>query len=315
MAIIKLSATERRRVSAFFTCLVLAAFAWIFTVLSNPYNFTVKEALSFKNSPQKRAYHSLQPDTVNVTMHGTGWQMLFSKMNAANKTISIDLRTLENKNYVVLSAQLNQVNNRKDPTQQIISFNPDTLYFDFSNRKIKKVPVELVASIRFKHQFSLSNNVSITPGYVILNGPAAALDKISVWKTDTLKLDSIDDPVTKRVNVQAVKESSMSVYPKSVLVTLPVDEFTEKTLLIPVKLVNNHNYYDVKLFPLKVKVTFTTPLSRYAETDEEFFEATADLDLWKDHGYTVLPVVIAKIPPYCKIIRIEPRNIDFIIKK
>ncbi|CAN5336989.1 hypothetical protein BH09BAC6_BH09BAC6_14350 [soil metagenome] len=205
MAIIKLSATERRRVSAFFTCLVLAAFAWIFAVLSNPYNFTVKQALSFKNSPQKRAYHSLQPDTVSVTMHGTGWQMLFSKMNAANKTISIDLRTLENKNYVVLSTQLSQINSRKDPTQQIISINPDTLYFDFSNRKIKKVPVQLVASVRFKHQFSLSGNISITPGYVILNGPAAALDKISVWKTDTLKLDSIDEPVTKRITVQPVK--------------------------------------------------------------------------------------------------------------
>ncbi|CAN5337117.1 hypothetical protein BH09BAC6_BH09BAC6_14360 [soil metagenome] len=107
----------------------------------------------------------------------------------------------------------------------------------------------------------------------------------------------------------------MSVYPKSVLVTLPVDEFTEKTLLIPVKLINNRNYYDVKLFPLKVKVTFTTTLSRYAETDEDFFEATADLDFWKQHGYTVLPVAITKIPPYCKIIRIEPRNIDFIVRK
>ena len=63
----------------------------------------------------------------------------------------------------------------------------------------------------------------------------------------------------------------MSIYPKSVQVTVPVDEFTEKTLLIPVKLINNHNYDDVKIFPLKVKITVMVSLTRYAETDEDFF--------------------------------------------
>ena len=58
---------------------------------------------------------------------------------------------------------------------------------------------------------------------------------------------------------------------------MPVDEFTEKDLEIPVKLINNRNYENVKIFPQKVKVTFTTSLSRYAEIDEDFFEATADL--------------------------------------
>jgi hypothetical protein len=133
MAIIKLSATERRRVSAFFTCLVLAVFAWIFIVLSNNYNYTVKEALDFKNTPQKRAFHSLQSDTVNATVSGTGWQMLFSKMNNRLKEISVDLRALEDQSYVVLSSQLDQINNKKEIGQQITGFNPDTLYFDFSN--------------------------------------------------------------------------------------------------------------------------------------------------------------------------------------
>lgn len=315
MAIIKLSATERRRVSAFFTCLVVAACAWVFTVLSNPYNYPVKAALNFRNTPQKRAYHSLQPDTVSVMLHGTGWQMMFSRMNNAVIPIAIDLRSLEYKNYIVLSSQLNQVNYRKDPAQQIIAFSPDTLYFDFSNRKIKKVPVQLVSSLKFKHQFTQSNKAIMKPSYVILNGPANVIDKISSWNTDTLKLDSISEPVTTRLNLQGVKEGNMSVYPKSVQVSIPVDEFTEKTLQIPVKLINNHNYYDVKVFPQKVKVTFTTILGRYAETGEEFFEATADLDLWRLHGYSVLPVVLSKIPPFCKIVKIEPRNIDFIIKK
>jgi YbbR domain-containing protein len=315
MAIIKLSATERRRVSVFFTCLILAVFAWVFTVLSNNYNYTVKEALNFKNTPQKRAFHSLQSDTVDATVSGTGWQMLFSKMNKDVRAVSIDLRTLENKSYVVLSSQLNQINNRKEIDQQITGFNPDTLYFDFSNRKAKRVPVYLVSKIKFKRQFYQSDNITINPAYVIVNGPANVIDKLTNWPSDTLKLDSINDTVSTSLNLQPVKEGNMSIYPKSVQVTVPVDEFTEKTLLIPVKLINNHNYDDVKVFPQKVKITFMISLNRYAETDEDFFEATANLDLWLNGGYKVLPVVISKIPSYCKVVKVEPQNIDFIIKK
>jgi hypothetical protein len=71
----------------------------------------------------------------------------------------------------------------------------------------------------------------------------------------------------------------------------------------------------VKIFPQKVKVTFTVPLNKYAETDDDFFEAAADFSLWREHDYSTLPVKLTRIPSYCKIVKIEPQNIDFIIRK
>ncbi|WP_426668245.1 CdaR family protein [Mucilaginibacter sp. McL0603] len=315
MAFVKLSATERRRLSAFFTCLILAAVAWVFTTLSGTYNFTVKKELSYKNAPEKRAFHSLQPDTINTTMQGTGWQMLFSRMNNEDNTITVDLQTLENKDYVVLSSQLKQINDRKEFDEQIVGFNPDTLYFDFSNRAVKRIPVKLLTDISYQHQFSQSNNVVITPSYVTLSGPANIIDNIRAWNTDSLILDSVNETVRTRVNMQPAKEGNVSIYPKSIQLVLPVDEFTEKTISIPVKLINNQNYYKVKIFPLKVNVTFITSLNRYAEMDEELFEASADLTLWSDRDYTTLPVKLTRIPAYCKIVKIEPQNIDFIVRK
>ena len=315
MAFVKLSATERRRLSAFFTCLVLAALAWVFTTLSNPYNFTVKEILTYKNAPQKRAFHSLQPDTINTTMQGTGWQMLFSKMNNENRIIIVDLQTLENKDYVVLSSQLKQINDKKEFDEQVVGFNPDTLYFDFSNRAVKRVPIQLQSNVKYQHQFAQSNNVVIRPSYVTLSGPGNLIDNIKSWDTDSLKLDSVNETVRGRLELEPPKEGSISISPKSVQVVVPVDEFTEKTISIPVKLVNNSQYYRVKIFPQKVKVTFTTSLNRYGEMDEDFFEATADLTLWRDRGYSTLPVKLSRIPAYCKIVKIEPQNIDFIVRK
>ncbi|MEO6849714.1 MAG: hypothetical protein ABI166_03765 [Mucilaginibacter sp.] len=155
----------------------------------------------------------------------------------------------------------------------------------------------------------------INPTYVILNGPANTLDRIKSWSTDSLILDSVNETVRTNVNLQPLKEANVTMYPRSVQVLLPVDEFTEKTVLIPVKLINNKAYYHVKVVPQKVKVTFTTALSKYAEMDDDFFEATADLSLWHDRGYTQLPVKLNRFPAYCKIVKIEPQNIDFIITK
>ncbi len=314
MAIIKLSAAERRRLSVFFTCLLLAVIAWLLATLSGTYSFTTKQTLTFKNAPQRRAYHALQPDTVDATVQGTGWQMVFSKVND-EQPVTIDLHTLEHANFIALNTQLDQVNKFRDKKHKIIAFDPDTLYFDFTNRVIKKVPVEPVLEIGYLPQYQVSGKISIKPAYVTLNGPANVVNAIKSWKTDTLKLTNVNSRIRTGLQLQPVKEGNMSVYPKSVQVNIPVEEFTEKKLRIPVKVVNNPHYYNVKLYPQYVTITFTTPLSRYTEIDEEFFEATVDLGSWENDGYSVLPVTVNRVPAYCKVVNIEPRNIDFLVRK
>lgn len=315
MAIIKLSASERRRLTAFITCLVLAAIAWLLTSLSNNYNYKVKRLLIYNNAPQKRAFRPLQSDTVDVTVQGTGWDMLFARLHPVDQRVTVDLHTLEARNFIALNAQLDQINQRKETDQKIIDFDPDTLYFDFTNRSTKKVPVKLQYHIGYQPQYMQSGNILIKPAYVTLSGPSNVISKVNSWNTDSLKAEDVNELVSAKVNLQPVHEANLSVYPKTVQVQVPVDEFTEKTVEIPVKLTGNPNYYDVKIFPQKVRVTFTTSLNRYAEIDEDFFEAVADLNLWSQRNYTVLPVQLTRFPAYCKIIKIQPQNIDFIVKK
>jgi len=314
MAIIKLSANEQRRLSAFFTCLVLAALAWLCITLSNPYNYTVKRVLSYKNIPQKRSFHSLQSDTVDVTIKGTGWQMLYTMMHGSSNVLTADLSSLNTGNYVVLGTQQTQIVDG-NTNHDVVSFNPDTLYFDFLNRMVKRVPVKLLSNINYQQQFAQANTPILRPSYITIVGPTDRLSKITEWDTDSLIVKKAGETIRTRINLQPVNEGNITIYPKAVDVIYPIDEFTEKTLQIPVKLVNNIDFYNVKIFPQKITVTFVTSLRRYAETSEDYFEADADLNLWKNNGYSTLPVKLTRIPPFCKVISIDPQNIDFIIKK
>ncbi|MEO6524315.1 MAG: YbbR-like domain-containing protein [Mucilaginibacter sp.] len=315
MAIIKLSKNEQRRLSVFFTCLLLAFGAWVLTILSNQYTYTVKTIVSFTNPPLRRSFKSLQSDTVEAKVQGNGWNMLFSKMNMDDHRISVNLKTLDNRNYVVLSLQLKAFNEKRAANQQIVSFNPDTLYFDFSSRAVKRVPVQLQYKFDYKRQFILSDDITLNPNYVTISGPAETIDKIKFWKTDSLTAHDVENPIDQTVRLQAVPESNMSIFPKAVRVHVPISEFTEKTVEVPVKLINNKSYYSVKMFPQKVKITFTVALSKYSVTDEHAFEAVADLSLWQDGGLNQLPVKVTVFPPYCKLVKTEPQNLDFIVKE
>lgn len=157
--------------------------------------------------------------------------------------------------------------------------------------------------------------MNIQPAYITISGPTEVLAKINYWKTDSVNLNKVNESYRSRISLQPVREGNLDILPKSVIVNIPIDEFTEKTIDIPVRLINNHNYYDVKIFPQKVRVTFTTSLTNYPEVNEDDFEATADLDKWQKNGYSVLPVRLTHLPFYSKIVKIEPQNVDFIVKK
>ena len=94
-----------------------------------------------------------------------------------------------------------------------------------------------------------------------------------------------------------------------------VEEFTEKQLSIPIKVINNTQYYNVKLIPDRVNVTFMVSLSDYQKIKEDDFDAVVDLDIWKNYGTNMLPVKIVKKKPFSRIRSITPLQVNFMIKK
>jgi YbbR domain-containing protein len=315
MAIIKLSETERRRASAFITCLVLAIGAWVVATLSNTYNYNTRAILTYRNAPQRRAFYSLQSDTVNITQKTTGWQILFARIGRKAERLRIDLRRLEYDSHIVLSSQLPVLNAFRKPEEKIIAVNPDTLYFDFTHRSVRKVPVQLVKSVEYQRQYGQSGNIVIRPAYVTISGPSERINQIKVWRTDSMVVKNISEPVTNTINLVSPTEGNISIYPKTVQVNIPVEEFTEKTVSLPVRLVGNVDFFNVKIFPQRVKVTFTTSLNHFTDVDEPLFEAQADLNLWRSYNYGALPVKITRSPAFCKVVTVEPRSVDFIVKK
>lgn len=314
MLIVSLNRIEKRKVAVFFTCLLIAVLTWLFFALSNTYPYKVKTKINFVNPPLNKAYDSLQEDTVTLSLEGTGWQLLFSRLRFSPTVIDVNLKALSTSHYITLSSQLRDLNRQFESNQKIISASPDTLFFDFSKRIIKRVPVKLLYKIDFKQAFGISNEITLDPATVLITGAASDLKKINVWYTDTLSLRNIDAEVVTKIGFKNSSNNNIDVFPKQIKVHIPVDEFTEKTLEIPLKIAHDINK-DVKLVPEKVKVTFLTALSNYHRVNRDSIVATVDLNNWLKNNYSQLPVKVDQFPAFSKLVRVEPQIVDFLIKE
>ncbi|HYK76575.1 MAG TPA: YbbR-like domain-containing protein [Daejeonella sp.] len=315
MPLIKLSKSESRRLSIFFICLALAVGAWLFFALGNRYVYQVKTLVNYINFPQNKAFHPLQSDTVKLQVEGTGWQLLFARLRVNPQSVNVNLRELSKHNYVSFSDQLIPINQQLESNQKIINVQPDTLYFDFSARSIKKVPIKLQQNILFKSQYGISGPIKLVPGYVTITGPRDDLAQMDSWDTENLQLKNISNSITSTVALKKPQKANVSIYPAMVGVNIPVDEFTETSIEVPVKILNNKPYQDVKLLPDKITITLMVALNNYEKIDRNDFDVTVNLDNWREWGYSKLPVHVRQVPSYCKIVRIEPQTIDFLIRK
>ncbi len=315
MPALNLNRTQRRKLSIFIKCIVFSFLAWALFAVSNVYVFTVKSGVQYVNAPESRAFHPLQSDTVSLSVEATGWQLLFSSLQSAAPSIQVDLSGLENRNWIVFTNQLGFINRQFPANQRVVSVSPDTLYFDFSKQTERKVPVKPVHNIQFGKQYDMIDEWNVSPGYVTITGPLEDVVQIEQWETDTIRLSNVSADIHTVAHLKQNQRANINVYPTSVAVSIPVGEVTEKIIEVPLKAENTKKFRSVKLLPGRVKLTVMVSLRDYAKVTSNSFEAVVNLDDWLDHDIKSLPVIITRKPEFCKLVRVDPQNVEFFVRR
>lgn len=313
MPLITLNRIERRRLTVFVSCLIVAFSTWMMIALSGNYVYTVESKINYIDPPENRAYHPLQDDSVSLRIEGSGWQLLFSRLRLQPTAINVSLKSLNTRSFVVFSSQLADINKQFNTSQKVISVTPDTLFFDFSKRAVKKIPIRLMHNLTFEKNYGISGPIKMTPNHVIVNGATEDLRKIEAWPTTMLTRTDVNAPVTARVGFMDSKVNNIDVFPLSVKVEIPVEMFTEKIVEVPVKVLNAKGR-DVQVLPERVTLTVLTPLSRYPAVKADSFAVAIDLTERPEKGYSQLPAKIRRLPQFTKLVKVDPQVVDFFIK-
>ncbi len=102
---------------------------------------------------------------------------------------------------------------------------------------------------------------------------------------------------------------------RKVILTIPVEQFTEAEINVPVKILNCPDSISVKIFPDVVSVKCLVAISDYKKFEEIPFEVILDLATADLNSSEKIPVGFRNIPPFVSSLRVTPSKVDFLIEK
>jgi len=95
-----------------------------------------------------------------------------------------------------------------------------------------------------------------------------------------------------------------------VTVTLKVEQFTERSLFVPITIKNAPD--SLKTFPERAKLSCVVGLSKYNDIDKNSFQLVADLKgIPLNTEKNTIPVLVTKQPDFVRAVNFQPRSVEF----
>ena len=310
-----------KRVAAYLVCVVIATGFWFLNALSKMYTVELTVPVQYYNFPNNKTFAGHLPEQFDLTVRAHGFTILRQKVGLLFGPLEFNVnemtndRMTENKRtrFAFPTRQfLTELSYQMSNDLEILSMNPDTLFFGFGQMVQKQVRIKPVVRVVPKKQYQVSGDIKSTPGEVLVSGPKSMLDTLQFVCTKLQTFNDADKPIVTRAEIEPVKE--LYYNRQTVELNIPLEEYTEAQQAVPVAISDVPPGVKVKLFPPRVKVTFLVGLSQFSEIHPEDLKlAVSYINIEK--GDQRLPVKIQAMPPFLYDIKISPDEIEYLIEK
>jgi hypothetical protein len=312
--------SQDRRVFIFLICLAISTFLWFLNALSKDYETTIVYPVKYINLPNNLYLANNPPTTFEMTIEAPGFTLIRNRLNLGLSPIVLDVdritanaETPDKLTFRIRTVNLiNRISGQINDEITIQEIRPESFVLVLDNIKSKLVKVEPNVNLEFAPQFNVSSKIRISPEYVTIYGPAILIDTIETIYTLPFKSDKIKNQVDELIGLVTTPKITSS--PEKVRIIVPIEEFTEKKLSVPVSITGKPSNIKIKLFPSEIQVSFMVGLSKYKEITSSDFSASIPYSELKD-GVANIPVVLNKKPGFINELKFAPQSVEFLIEK
>ncbi len=296
--------------------LALSFLFWILIKLSNEYTDVVQFQVDFINLPKGKIQQD-KTNSLDVTVKTFGFNLIKYHLN--KRKLVVDLNSIKHKkgmHYYQLSGELlPQIQRQINSDIEVIDIHPDTLHFNFTVKKTKKVPIVSNVEIKYKTGYNLLGEIEIEPKFVTISGAQNTIDSILEVKTQSKEIENVTSSIELTLPLIKDKLSSVEYSVSEVLVKGTVEKITEVKLKLPFVIDNLPKNYTISTIPEQVEIVFLIGVSDYNTINKNEFKIHCDYkkSIQNDLGYLV-PEIVSK-PSLVSKIRIVPNKIEYLIKK
>lgn len=310
-----------RKFSVFMMCLLIASFFWLLNQLTKTYNININVPLKYVNLPQNKVILNDLPSSILFLIEGDGFNLLSVDEESEIDSVLVDVRKINLNHYGdkergVFSTHYIHDNvieqlGSKIKVQQI---SKDTISFIFELRAEKEVPVKPQLDLSTGKQFLIKGKPSISPEKVLISGPQSVIERITEVSTEKISLHNLEESYQGKWGLKIPYRKVEMDY-KQVDLTVDVESFTEKTIEVPLSVINLPDTIDLITFPSKVQLTCKAGLSSFDLIRPEAFTLAVDYAEIAHDNPSRTKIHIQNQPLQVDVKKIVPERVEYILRK
>ena len=304
---------SKGRLRFFLFFVFISFFFWISTKLSNTYTIEQSFSINWNDVPEGIII-SDKEYKLSTSIRASGIELMFyrlflnelnvslkeAKFNSAKGTVNTERQRFFVEQQLFNNTILNQIS-------------PVSLEFEYSNLEKKNVPIIPKIEFNLRPGYLLDKPLSSIPDSILISGPKILLDSIYNIETQFFSYDDIFEPFSYIVKLKKIPKIQMPI--DEVKINLSVSRYSEKEFILPIEILNLPKDKRVKLFPPKVKVKVTLPVSIISTVKDSDFSLVVDYNEIIYDKTRELQLSINKQPPAIKQIILEPKKVNFLIRR
>lgn len=300
----------------------IAAMFWFLNALGKEYTATVNYSVQYINLPQNKVLTNKLPEQLALKVNAYGFDLIRYKLSTAFLSNPFDvefytknrLRNSSLQKYSLVTSQIvSQFERELSSSIKLVSISPDTILFEFSPILEKKVPIRSNVSCSFEQQYMLDEAISLETDSVVVQGPGSRLDSINFVETDELVLTDLNKTVKRNVSLKKIKGVEFSQ--RKIEITIPVEQFTEEKMNVPIKVSNLPDSLLLRLFPREVKVSYFVGFKKHDKVSVDLFDIRVDYNHTSVEGSNKLTIELVRNPGFITNVRFYPQEVTYLIEK
>ncbi len=310
-----------RKLVIYLICVGIATVFWFLNALNKEYSVELSFPVRYTNLPNNKVLANTPPDHFTLKVNSYGFTILRHKLSMAFSPLVFNVNDFtdermedsEESRFTYNSRTfIPQISNQVSNELVITEIQPDTISFYFDQVVSRNVKVLPDITYDLKKQHHLNGEITTTPDSVLVSGPESILDTLQYVKTKSQHYKELDQETQR--NVQLEEFDKLEIETKRVVLNIPIEEFTEKQLYVPISVVGLPDSLSVTLFPNQARVNFLVALSQFSEIlPEDFVLNVSYLDI--EQKKELLDLNLQLQPPHILSVSMYPEHVEYLIEK
>ena len=227
----------------FLYCFLAGSLIWLFNELNNRSNATIFYPINFEyDEPENFIEVEPNPNLVEVSINGTGWNLLRNLLKINIKKAEYKLNNPSQTKHILSSSLVPNISE----SLENISLNyvvTDSVFFNIELIKKKSLTLKFDSlGIELRDNFKLVSDVNISDEIINIKGPESLINTLPDEYLLKLKENNIGRNFNSDISIESFGDFS-EVSPKSVNVNFLVSEFINDEITFD--LIYDQDGYDI----------------------------------------------------------------------